>query len=849
MEDAASLQRVCLNGQEVFTLILSRVCANLSTFGVVSLDRSTNAARSQDEGQISMLKRSARLVTDAILSNGSKGIALPAAVGCWRSLRHITAVTVAVITRLGCVSNLWGQYSCDLRNLLTRFVALNVAHRFGVADQLDPQNAFASTIDAVSGGLYGIRLREGEDEWVSSSDLRRFYEKSELVLSSTNKDGDNVNHAGRDHDLHLRICLSLSEQLLSLLDVFIFPDSLDASLPASQLHGLALVRSTETRIGSAQGPLLTSLVRLSLLLLGQLEPCSVKILQCSSRLRCFLHWIFELIREAESLEGYSAAFNKLTAPFDRMILAILLQCHRTLGRCSALLNEVESLPFDQYFDSKDAQRKSHRRLLRVGLELRDILVAIIERRSEVLKASLSIEAFEALRKSLEVSPSQFNGTAKIGSTQKEIFVRNLLLSDWVKGYQGVHVSEGGGIPLPEQLRKPSQGSPDSEALSAVKDLLQESEDIMVSFEKSLNICFEKYLETQRKWAETGAVRELECEGDAAMKRLSQRHSTDMGELSKLSLARKVAAEGRWNSIDRKTEELWDSYNHWMLAKYTDRLGRRILLVRNRKFDDHAVASYDLQMGKEREKEEREREERLRKKREQVSDLMKRNVDAFKPQNVNEVLDDENFGNEDTDFDMNGDETDASRQQEGNPDANSENINAFEEDEAVSSPEPSQAVNNDTDAWARAFIWSENETFVARFDSVMIVTLQFLVEGKLVLTTHGLYFHQVGEATNVVSKESISSEESTDRRWRLSRLTEVHGRRYMLRSQALELFFSGSHELFLNFLNGSRERDRFYAKLRNSCRVRHLITVSSDSFVVLSQFVYFKRYQCCFLLVP
>ena len=41
---------------------------------------------------------------------------------------------------------------------------------------------------------------------------------------------------------------------------------------------------------------------------------------------------------------------------------------------------------------------------------------------------------------------------------------------------------------------------------------------------------------------------------------------------------------------------------------------------------------------------------------------------------------------------------------------------------------------------------------------------------------------------------------------------------MLRAQALELFFSDSHELFLNFLEGHKERNRFYAKLRNSCKV-------------------------------
>jgi hypothetical protein len=42
---------------------------------------------------------------------------------------------------------------------------------------------------------------------------------------------------------------------------------------------------------------------------------------------------------------------------------------------------------------------------------------------------------------------------------------------------------------------------------------------------------------------------------------------------------------------------------------------------------------------------------------------------------------------------------------------------------------------------------------------------------------------------------------------------------MLRPQALELFFSDSPELFLNFPTGSNERDRFYSKLRSSCKVR------------------------------
>jgi hypothetical protein len=117
--------------------------------------------------------------------------------------------------------------------------------------------------------------------------------------------------------------------------------------------------------------------------------------------------------------------------------------------------------------------------------------------------------------------------------------------------------------------------------------------------------------------------------------------------------------------------------------------------------------------------------------------------------------------------------------------------------------------------------------VARFESVTIVTLQSLIEGKLLLTTHGLYFHQIGDEISVMSKDAIggNAENSrvaisvgNDRRWRLSRLTEVLGRRYMLRAQALELFFCDSHELFLNFSGGTKERDRFHAKLRNSCKV-------------------------------
>lgn len=102
LEDCASLQRVCMNGAEVFILIMTRLFSNLSTFGVVSMEKLTSFAAQADGDEPSvLLKKSAKLVTDTILSSSSNGITLPTAVDCWRCLRHLIAIAVAVETRLG----------------------------------------------------------------------------------------------------------------------------------------------------------------------------------------------------------------------------------------------------------------------------------------------------------------------------------------------------------------------------------------------------------------------------------------------------------------------------------------------------------------------------------------------------------------------------------------------------------------------------------------------------------------------------------------------------------------------------------------------------------------------------
>ena len=249
---------------------------------------------------------------------------MTAAVKQWRSLRHLTALTVAVVTDFG----------------------------FGITALFDYQLHDGAVTDSITSGIYGIRLG---DNLVSGINAFEALASAKLYASNDAK------HAMNVQKRHRFASVVLASQVLTLLDAFIFPDNLDSSTSATQLHGLSLVRSSEPRLGQSQGSLLASLVRLSLVLLHFLEPCSVRFLQACSRLRCFVHWALEIIRESVALGGYSTAFHELTAPYDRIVLLILLHCHRALSRCSTLLVEIESSSYEKHFPDVESRQKSHRR--------------------------------------------------------------------------------------------------------------------------------------------------------------------------------------------------------------------------------------------------------------------------------------------------------------------------------------------------------------------------------------------------------------------------------------------------------------------------------------------------------
>jgi hypothetical protein len=88
-----------------------------------------------------------------------------------------------------------------------------------------------------------------------------------------------------------------------------------------------------------------------------------------------------------------------------------------------------------------------------------------------------------------------------------------------------------------------------------------------------------YLEKQRKWPDSSAVRDLEFEGDTILKELAKKFEIHRAHQRKQS--RISGANVRNVLADEMVGNLWKACSHWMMAKHTDPIGRRILLVPNR----------------------------------------------------------------------------------------------------------------------------------------------------------------------------------------------------------------------------------------------------------------------------
>lgn len=207
------------------------------------------------------------------------------------------------------------------------------------------------------------------------------------------------------------------------------------------------------------------------------------------------------------------------------------------------------------------------------MELREINLAVYKGRNEVLRASLSLSAHDALSRALEGGelPSPKQPDDRPPKTREDK-LRKFLAHDWIAGFHDVQVIDNTIIP-------------DSVGLSMGQEVFQilenESRLIIKDYKSIINAPWKAYCELQRRWAETDAVREMEHSGDRSVKRLSTRERSDTAERNKLLMQGFAMASQRFSSLIQMARDPCTKHANWRFSSYSDLLFRRIVLSRIR----------------------------------------------------------------------------------------------------------------------------------------------------------------------------------------------------------------------------------------------------------------------------
>jgi hypothetical protein len=130
-------------------------------------------------------------------------------------------------------------------------------------------------------------------------------------------------------------------------------------------------------------------------------------------------------------------------------------------------------------------------------------------------------------------------------------------------------------------------------------------------------------------------------------------------------------------------------------------------------------------------------------------------------------------------------------------------------------------------WTMQFQWHPDERIIFTAD-VNEIMLEQALNGSLVLTNKYLYFHPKKR----VGGFAVKPDAFRNRRWKLNRLTECYGRRYLLQNCGIEMFFADCPEIFLAF-NSTHDVLRFFRLLRKQ-QVPSLMTGGSLSPVQIFQ---------------
>ena len=180
-------------------------------------------------------------------------------------------------------------------------------------------------------------------------------------------------------------CVAVAAQVLSVTDEFLLLSSQTAQAEIST--GLALTAFYESHFGQAQGPLLVSLIRLSMLLLSALDPFGDAFHHNLFRLRRYLQWCVILSHQLKVMKGNSSIQLATVVTVDRIFVSAVYLLYMVSGKCSA----IPWLP-----DEADHFRNQRQKVLVVGRALRGSILTVFKEKHDLLMLKLPRGAYDSM---------------------------------------------------------------------------------------------------------------------------------------------------------------------------------------------------------------------------------------------------------------------------------------------------------------------------------------------------------------------------------------------------------------------------------------------------------------------
>lgn len=341
-------------------------------------------------------------------------------------------------------------------------------------------------------------------------------------------------------------------------------------------------------------------------------------------------------------------------------------------------------------------------------------------------------------------------------------------------------------------------------MKSTKDGLTESKDIVNDYKDEVNELSELGIEVAKKLAEEEENRVLQS-----------------GVTYDMTLK---ASAMYWNNCLRDFEESWSPWSsdidgggepQYVISAHRDWSLRRVLTRRADDPADHSDAAY--MEGKARDQMEHDglastsaiavAEESVV----EVNSFLKNTLQFTRPK-MSKLQSQSNW---------------EGSQASDEEDAEEKSINVTSKPESKSFALFGAQTDKSRPLWTMQFQWHPDERIIFTAD-VNEIMLEQALNGSLVLTNKYLYFHPKKR----VGGFAVKPDAFRNRRWKLDRLTECYGRRYLLQNCGIEMFFADCPEIFLAF-NSTHDVLRFFRLLRKQ-HVPSLMTGGSLSPIQIFQ---------------